>query len=137
MDRLEKEASGHREQIRAAISALCARAFNSTASANARRPMDVAAVPSRDELQRILDEASNVSDVSNDELSYDDMLRLADVFEGWAQGPNTSLEWSAKLLGWADGWRRMAERVGPEWRPPYPEKLSLIGFIAKELRKPS
>jgi hypothetical protein len=63
------------------------------------------------------------------------MLRLADVFEGWAMGPNTSPEWSAKLLGWAEGWRKMAEKVGPNWAPPYPDRLSLIGFIAKTLRE--
>jgi hypothetical protein len=94
-------------------------------------------MPSREELQRLLDEASNISDVSNNELSYGDMLHLADVLEGWALGPNASLEWSAKLLGWADGWRKMAERVGPDWNPPYPEKLSIIGFIAKVLREQS
>jgi hypothetical protein len=90
---------------------------------------------SRDKLQRILDEASNVSDISKDELSYDDMLHLADVFEGWAMDHRISPDYAARLLGWAEGYRNLAERVGAAWAPPYPEKLSIIGFIAKVLRE--
>jgi hypothetical protein len=65
MDRLEKEAAGHRERIRATISALSAPAFNYTTprAEHAERPAATPR-PSREELQRLLDEASNVSDVS-------------------------------------------------------------------------
>lgn len=45
------------------------------------------------------------------------MLHLADVFEGWAMYPSTTPEYGARLLGWADGYRNLADKLGPDWAP--------------------
>jgi hypothetical protein len=89
---------------------------------------------SRDELQRIFDEAASSFAASNrKQLSYDDMLDMADVFEGWAQDERISVEKAAMILGWAEGLRRLADEVGPEWNPPEPDKLNIMGFIARKI----
>jgi hypothetical protein len=90
---------------------------------------------SRDELCRIFQTATQEFDACEDELSYDDMHHLADVIEGWSMDRNTKPKNSAALLGWAENLRNQANRLGQDWAPEYPERLSIIGFIAKILRE--
>jgi len=46
------------------------------------------------------------------QLAYRHMIALADSYDGWAQDQRMSPERSARLLGWADGMRRLAHEVG-------------------------
>ncbi|ESX80474.1 hypothetical protein X756_32815 [Mesorhizobium sp. LSHC412B00] len=69
-----------------------------------------------------------------EELGYRHMMRLADVFEGWASDSRMTPEWTAKLTGWAGSMRTLAEEVGATWDPPRPAgALSLVGFIGRSL----
>jgi hypothetical protein len=69
-------------------------------------------------------------------LTGEDMLDLADLYEGWAQdGEQASLD-MAQLLGWADGFRILAAAIGSEYKPPpnVPgEPDSLLKFMAKKM----
>ena len=69
------------------------------------------------------------------ELSYRQMLLLADIFDGWAQGASMTPEQSGKLMGWAEGMRALAQQVGEAWNPPPvdPKELGPMGFIARKL----
>jgi hypothetical protein len=60
------------------------------------------------------------------------MIALADTFEGWAIDERMTPEQSAKLVGWAESMRNLAEEVGPHWNPPTPEKLTLMGFLGRK-----
>jgi hypothetical protein len=60
------------------------------------------------------------------------MIALADVFEGWALDDRAAPEQSARTLEWAESLRALAREVGPEWDPPQPERLSLIGFLGRK-----
>jgi hypothetical protein len=86
-------------------------------------------------LRRIFDDASELDAPEHyrEQLGYRHMTHLADVFEGWALDRNVSPEQSAKLVGWSDGLRRLAEEVGEGWSPPDPKRLSLIGFLGRWL----
>src|SRR3954449_1071424 len=83
------------------------------------------------ELRRIYNAASavNWADHLRDELAHRHMVQLADVFEGWAMDSRVDLKQSVKLAGWAESLRQLAELVGPDWDPPEPEQLSVVGFI--------
>jgi len=59
------------------------------------------------------------------------MVHLADVFEGWAIDRRVTPEQTAMILRWAEDMRALAERVGPDWDPPKPDKLSLVGFLGR------
>jgi hypothetical protein len=90
---------------------------------------------SSSELAQLFEEASSSNwGHSADELSHDDMLNLADLFTGWAMSGQTDPQWSARLLGWAKSLEALAIRFGPDWDPPEPKRLSLIGFIARQVR---
>ena len=72
------------------------------------------------------------------QLAYRHMIALADSYDGWAQDQQMSPERSARLLGWADGMRRLASEVVPEWSPPTPATVSITGFLGRlALNKPS
>ena len=92
-------------------------------------------MPTRNALESIITECSAPPSHLSDQLSYGDMLHFADVCEGWAQDERLELEMTAKCLGWADGMRRLADLVGPDWNPPDPPKLSLVGFLARKFRE--
>jgi len=69
-------------------------------------------------------------------LSANDMEGLADVFEGWAQSDLTDRVEGARLFGWADGLRSLAEAVGVDYTPPkiVPAKtVSLLKFMADRM----
>ena len=69
------------------------------------------------------------------ELSYPQMLRMADLYDGWAQGARRTPADTGMLMGWADGLRVLADQVGEDWSPPpvVRKKLGPIGFIARML----
>ena len=94
-------------------------------------------LPPLDELSRLFREAaSGVHDSAKDQLTFADMHHLADTFIGWAMSSEITPEQSAALTGWAEALQTMAEKVGPEWNPPEPPRVSLIGSIARRLREP-
>ena len=65
------------------------------------------------------------------ELSYPQMLALADILIGWALDKNTKPKRSAMLTGFSEGLLAEAEILGPDWSPPEPEELSVIGVIGR------
>jgi hypothetical protein len=70
-------------------------------------------------------------------LSANDMEGLADVFEGWAQSDLTDGINVARLLGWADGLRFLADAVGEAYTPPESgsgSAPSLLEFMAERMR---
>ena len=78
---------------------------------------------------------SGVQDDAKDQLTFADMHNLADTFIGWAMSPEFTPEQSAALAGWAEAMQTLAEKVGSDWNPPEPPRLSLIGSIARRLRE--
>jgi hypothetical protein len=89
---------------------------------------------SREELQRIFDEAvSNFAASNREQLSYEQMLDMADTFGEWAEDERVSFKKAAMLLGWAEALRCPADEVGPDWNPPKPDKLNVMGFIARKI----
>ena len=61
------------------------------------------------------------------------MVALADTLEGWAMDKRMTPVQSAKLLGWAESLRQLAELVGPDWNPPEPQRLTLMGFLGRQV----
>ncbi len=59
------------------------------------------------------------------------MIALADMFLGWALDNDNDPKHSAWLTGYSEGLLAEADLVGPDWNPPEPERLRLIGFIAR------
>jgi hypothetical protein len=73
-----------------------------------------------------------------DDLSGQEMLDLADMFEGWAQDGRIDSFGMARLLGWADGFRALVSGIGTDYEPPEQvpgEPDRLMKFLAKEMRK--
>ena len=89
-------------------------------------------MPSRDQLHALFSEASQLNTAHmKAQLSHAHMEALADLWDGWALEERMTPERSAQLMGWAEGMRQLADEVGPSWKPPEPEKLSLVGFMAR------
>ena len=65
------------------------------------------------------------------QLSYQQMLALADMFTGWALHKENDPKRSAWLTGVSEGLTAEANFLGPDWNPPEPEKLRLIGFMGR------
>ena len=70
-----------------------------------------------------------------DSLSGQDMLFLADMYEGWAYDARMDAFNIARLLGWADGKRVLVEVIGADYEPPprvpgEPDRL--LKFIARQ-----
>ena len=84
----------------------------------------------------ILRNASSIPPLASiDELSAQEMDRLADICEGWAQGDLTDSVNVARLLGWADGLRSLIEAVGTDYTPPTSDvgrEKSLLQFLVGE-----
>jgi hypothetical protein len=92
-------------------------------------------MPSLDDLARAFEEASGKRwKGATEQLSHQDMINLADTLTGWAMSRGVSREWSARLVGWAETMQQLADKVGPNWNPPEPQSLSLIGTLARRLR---
>ena len=91
-------------------------------------------MPSRDDLHHIFEEASApMSGHLREQLAYRHMIALADTFEGWALDRRMTPEQTAKLVGWAESMRTLANEVGPDWNPPTPERLTLMGFLGRKV----
>ena len=65
------------------------------------------------------------------ELGYRHMLALAETFESWVLDRRLSPEQTARLLGWSEALRRIADEVGAEWDPTPPERLSALGYLGR------
>ncbi len=65
------------------------------------------------------------------QLSYQQMLALADMFTGWAFEKRTDPKRSAWLTGVSEGLMAEADQLGPDWSPPEPEELTLLGFLGR------
>jgi hypothetical protein len=89
---------------------------------------------SDDELRHIFEKAAalKASD-PRDQLAHRHMIALADHFEGWALDKQVAPKQAARLMGHAENMRQLPELVGPEWEPPRPEQLSLLGFMARRM----
>jgi len=72
---------------------------------------------------------------SINQLSAQAMGDLADMFEGWSQSDLTDPVNVARLLGWADGLRCLADAVGEAYAPPEPrpDSASLLEFMAERM----
>lgn len=93
---------------------------------------------SREETE-ILRYASSIPPIGSiDELSAKEMVGLADMFEGWAQSDLTDSVNIARLHGWADGLRSLAEAVGENYIPPNSPRAapaSLYKFMAEKMKR--
>ena len=65
------------------------------------------------------------------QLNFEQMIALADMLIGWALDERTDPKRSAWLIGVAEGLLAEADLLGPDWNPPEPEELSLIGFLGQ------
>jgi hypothetical protein len=73
---------------------------------------------------------------SINQLSAQAMGDLADMFEGWSQSDLTDRVNVARLLGWADGLRFLADAVGDTYTPPESgsgSAPSLLEFMAARM----
>ena len=66
-----------------------------------------------------------------EQLSYQQMLALADMFIGWALDKSIDPKRSAWLTGVSEGLLAEAELLGPIWNPAEPEELTVIGVIGR------
>ena len=66
-----------------------------------------------------------------EQLSYEQMIALADMFIGWAGYERTDPERSAWLTGLAEGLLAEAHLLGGDWIPTEPEELTIIGFLGR------
>ena len=66
-----------------------------------------------------------------EQLNCEQMIALADMFIGWAGGESADPKRSAWLTGIAEGLMAEADLLGPDWNPPEPEKLDIIGFLGR------
>ena len=86
------------------------------------------------QLRQIFEQASGpMKEPIRDQLAYRHMIALADNFEGWALDARMTPEQTAKLVGWAESLRSLAEEVGPAWDPPTPDQLTLMGFLGRKV----
>ncbi|MCK1284222.1 hypothetical protein IVB41_09785 [Bradyrhizobium sp. 44] len=72
-----------------------------------------------------------------DNLSGEDLISLADLYEGWSQDCRLDQRTMIELLGWSDGMRMLADAVGADYAPlPLREgaKMSLLKFMANKMR---
>ena len=91
-------------------------------------------VINRDEAELIRQVYSVPPVATMDNLTGQEMLDLADMYEGWAQDVRMDAFNIARLLGWADGKRALVAVVGSDYEPPAKvpgEPDSLLKFIAK------
>ncbi len=65
------------------------------------------------------------------QLSYEQIIALADMLAGWALDERTDPKRSAWLTGVSEGLMAEVDQLGPDWNPPEPEELSLLGFLGR------
>ncbi len=66
-----------------------------------------------------------------EQLNYEQMIALSETVLGWAHDERIEPERSAWLVGFSEGLVTEAERLGPDWNPPEPEKLSMLGYLGR------
>ena len=65
------------------------------------------------------------------QLNHEQMITLANTYIGWALGKNIDPKWTAFLTGAAEGLLAEADLLGPDWNPPEPEELTVIGIMGR------
>lgn len=65
-----------------------------------------------------------------DDLSYKQILALANGFLGWAMAPETEPLQAMKLCGQARALFQLADLVGESWNPPPPDPVPALTFMA-------
>ncbi len=65
------------------------------------------------------------------QLSYEQMIALSDMLTGWALGTEIDPKRSAWLAGFSEGLMAEADQLGPDWNPPKPEELTLLGYLGR------
>ncbi len=65
------------------------------------------------------------------QLNHEQMITLANTFIGWALGKNIDPKQSAFLTGTAEELLAEADLLGPDWNPPEPEELTVIGIVGR------
>ncbi len=63
-----------------------------------------------------------------EQLNYQQMIALADTFIGWSLDESIDPKRSAWLAGYAEGLLAESDFLGPDWNPPEPEELTVIGI---------
>ncbi len=66
-----------------------------------------------------------------EQLNYEQMIALADMFIGWALGKSIDPKRSAFLTGVSEGLLAEADLLGPDWNPPEPKELTVIGVVGR------
>jgi hypothetical protein len=85
-----------------------------------------------DEVQSLLEEFTigfAFDERLQQQLNYEQMIALSDMLTGWALGTEFDQKRSAWLAGFSEGLIAEANQLGPDWNPPEPEKLTLIGYM--------
>ncbi len=59
------------------------------------------------------------------------MIALSDMLTGWALDKSTDPNRSAFLTGVSEGLLAEADLLGPDWNPPEPEELTVIGVVGR------
>ncbi len=85
----------------------------------------------RDELLEEFTRGFAFDESLQQQLSYQQMIALADMFTGWALHKENDPKRTAWLAGVSEGLMAEADLLGPDWNPPEPEKLRLIGFMGR------
>ena len=65
------------------------------------------------------------------QLNYEQMIALAEMFIGWGLDKRNDPKRSAWLTGVSEGLFAEVDLLGPDWNPPEPEELSLVGFLGR------
>jgi hypothetical protein len=71
-------------------------------------------------------------------LTGEDCISLADLYEGWAQDNRFDSAGMVRLLGWADGARNLAAAIGGDYQPPAKvpgEPDSLLKFLVRRMNE--
>ncbi len=65
------------------------------------------------------------------QLNHEQMITLANMFIGWALGESIDPKQSAFFTGFSEGLLAEADLLGPDWNPPEPEELTVIGIMGR------
>ncbi len=85
----------------------------------------------RDELLEEFTRGFAFDESHRQQLNHEQMITPANTFLGWALGKNIDPKWTAFLTGAAEGFLAEADLVGPDWNPPEPEEVTLIGNMGR------
>ena len=85
----------------------------------------------RDELLEELTLGFAFDESHRQQLNHEQMITLANTFIGWGLGKNIDPKWTAFLTGAAEGLLAEADLLGPDWNPPEPEELTVIGIMGR------